>query len=414
VSVVSVFPPSSESCLWQEALARSLNIPVFRWPSAEAQNILRAAAVWVDSLWGSGLTGPLRADREAVLRELEALRSEESKPCLAVDVPSGLWEGWVSGDAVLRARWTLSPGWLKDFCFHPGAREFVGQPVAVPLAFPRAALPSAELLEEGDLTSLLPPVAAGDHKGRRGHVALVGGSPGMTGALILASRSAAAAGAGLVSLGIDPELTALVAPQVAAFQVRGAADLIPHSSRYDALVVGPGWGRGGDRVGLLEELWATDLPLVIDADGLSAWAKSSFASRRAPVVLTPHPGEFVRLGSGEAASVSAAAALARSRGVVVVLKGAVTWILGPDGRRSVWDGANPALGTGGSGDCLAGVVGALLARGLGGFEAAAGAVALHGTAGRELASQRGWFTADQLPEALAKRSAACMAGLGPL
>ncbi len=137
------------------------------------------------------------------------------------------------------------------------------------------------------------------------------------------------------------------------------------------------------------------------------------------MVLTPHPGEFRRLGAGDAPTVAAARSLARNRGVVVVLKGAVTWVVGPDGRGAVWDGANPALGTGGSGDCLAGVVGALLARGLGAFDAAAAAVALHGSAGRALASQGGWFTADRLPESIALLSysrnlSACAASLGPL
>jgi NAD(P)H-hydrate repair Nnr-like enzyme with NAD(P)H-hydrate dehydratase domain len=129
-------------------------------------------------------------------------------------------------------------------------------------------------------------------------------------------------------------------------------------------------------------------------------------------VVTPHPGEFRRLGAGEGNPVEAAAALARERRVTVVLKGSVTWIVDPAGRRAVWDGANPALGTGGSGDCLAGVVGAFLARGLGAFDAARAAVVLHAEAGRALAEAGGWFTADRLPAALARAS--CRTGAGPL
>jgi len=229
----------------------------------------------------------------------------------------------------------------------------------------------------------------------------------MTGALILAARSAAAAGAGLISLGVDSELLSLVVPQVPAFQVRPGSDLVSLASRFDAWVVGPGWGRGGDRAGLLGGLWATDLPLVLDADGLAAWADLGRPARNAPTVLTPHPGEFRNLVAGAAASVEAAAVLARDRGFTVVLKGSATWILSPDGRRAVWDGTEPALGTGGSGDCLAGVVGALLAAGLEAYEAAVAAVALHGAAGKGLARREGWFTADRLPEALALLSSAC-------
>jgi len=411
VTVVQVFPPSSESCRRQDALVRALGIPILE--GLEAKAALVSSVVWVDGLWGSGLEGPLRPDRRQVLLDLEALRAEHDIPCLAIDVPSGLWAGWGAGDPVLRARWTLSLGWLKDFCFHPEARDFMGTATEVPMAFPRPASSSAELLESLDLVDLLPKVGPGDHKGRRGHVVIVGGAPGMTGAVVLAARSAAASGAGLVSLGIDPGLVELVAPQVPAFQTRSVDTLGSQLARYEAAVVGPGWGRSSDRADLLRKLWATDLPLVVDADGLAAWVAASPGPRRAPVVFTPHPGEFARLGA-LGAPVAAAAELARSQNLTVVLKGAVTWILGPDGRRAVWDGRNPALGTGGSGDCLAGVLGALLARGLGGFEAARAAVALHGEAGRRLAEGVGWFTADQLPEALARTAAACMAGLGPL
>jgi hydroxyethylthiazole kinase-like uncharacterized protein yjeF len=301
---------------------------------------------------------------------------------------------------------------MKDFCFFPSSREVCGEVTAVPLGFPKPAESSAELLTDGDLADLIPKISREAYKGTRGHLALFGGAAGMTGALVLASRSAAAAGAGLVSLGIDESILPLVAPQVNAFQVRTASETLARVSHYDALVVGPGWGAASNRGEFFRELWATDLPLVVDADALSVWAQEPRPVRSAPVVVTPHPGEFRRLGAGEP-SVSAARELSRSRGVVVVLKGAVTWIVDADQSR-VWDSANPALGTGGSGDCLAGVVGALLAMGLSGFDAATAAVVLHGLAGRDLAQRYGWFTADRIPEALAQRAAACMAELGPL
>jgi NAD(P)H-hydrate epimerase len=236
----------------------------------------------------------------------------------------------------------------------------------------------------------------------------------MTGALVLAAHSAAAAGAGLITLGVDNPLISLIAPQVPAFQTRVITELMSLVSRYDAMVVGPGWGRGEDRLALLEEFWKTDLPLVLDADALSAWTALNPTPRKAPVVVTPHPGEFLRLNTGSTASVANATKLAHNRGVTVVLKSAVTWIIAPDGRRAVWDGYNPALGTGGSGDCLAGVVGALLARGLDGFEAASAAVALHGVAGKQLADSHGWFTGDKIPQALAKVASACMLEPRPL
>jgi NAD(P)H-hydrate epimerase len=413
VTVIQVFSPSSESCRLQNGWAAKTGVPLLNWPSSEAEHALNAAVVWIDGLWGTGLSAPLRPDRSEALVQLETFRSRTNVPVAAIDVPSGLWEGRAPTDPVLKASLTLAPGWVKDFCFYPASRELCGEIEAVTMAFPREALSSAVQFEESDLARLLPRVGAADHKGRRGHVAVFGGASGMTGAAVLAARSSAAAGAGLVSLGCDAEVIPLIAPQVPAFQVRPAAELSTRLARLNALVVGPGWGQGADRPMLLETLWNTGLPMAIDADGLAAWNALKLPVRDVPVVLTPHPGEFARLsatGSRSDDTVRAASTLARERGVTVVLKGAVTWVLASDGRRAVWDGANPALGTGGSGDCLAGVVGALLARGLPGFEAATAAVALHGSAGKMLASEFGWFTADRLPDAVARTAAACMAG----
>ncbi|HTH13144.1 MAG TPA: NAD(P)H-hydrate dehydratase [Spirochaetia bacterium] len=412
--VVEALPSASPSCRLMASLGRRAGVPVESWPSASAREALGQAAVWVDGTWGAGLKAPLRPGAADIVADLETLRAERDTPVAAIDVPGGLWEGWTPDQPVLGARWTLAPGPLKDFCFFPDLRPRVGVPVEVPLAFPRGAEPIAQILEASDLPGLLPPVLPTDHKGRRGHVALVGGAPGMTGALVLASRSAAAAGAGLVTLGLDQELRALVAPAVPAFQVRSPGELPGLADRFHALVVGPGWGRTDDRPGVLAKLWDLRLPLVLDADGLVAWESLSPGPRGAPTVITPHPGEFRRLGARGSHPVEAAATLARDRGVTVVLKGAVTWILDPEGRRAVWDGANPALGTGGSGDCLAGVVGAFLARGLGGFEAACAAVVLHAEAGRNLGATGGWFTADRLPRALALVSAACRTRSGRL
>lgn len=403
---------SSSSCRLQADRAAAVGVPVVPWPSESAHAVLEAAAMWVDGLWGTGLSAPLRPERAEFLRELEALRRRIGRPVVAVDVASGLWEGYQGGEPVLTATWTVTPGPLKAFSLAPGLREASGTLIEVPLAFPEPAQAVAQLLEETDLAVLVPSVGPHVHKGRRGHVALVGGAPGMTGALVLAARSAAAAGAGLVSLGVDAEVGSLVAPQVPAFQTRTVSALVAASSRYDAWVVGPGWGRGVDRRGLLKTLWETSLPLVLDADGLAVWTDGGQPARSAPTVLTPHPGEFRRLGVGEP-SLQAAVALANNTGFTVVLKGSATWIAG-EGRLAVWDGAEPALATGGSGDCLSGVVGAFLATGQGAFEAACAAVALHGTSGRRLARDRGWFTAELLPETLARIAWDCRTGPGPL
>lgn len=397
VSVVRVHPPRSVLAKAQDALVRRLGVPVYDYPSPQALEALDAG-LWVDGVWGTGLQGSLRPVEAQVIADLESRRA--GRPVVAIDVPSGLGPEWRPGEPVITARWTLSPGWLKAFCFQPEARAVVGQPRVVAVSFPRPAPPSAHLLVESDLEFLVPPVAPSDHKGRRGHVAVVGGAPGMSGAAVLAARSAAAAGSGLVTLGVDSDLVGLVAPQVPAFQVRTAVDLVARVGRFDALVAGPGWGPG--RESTLGTLWDLGLPTVLDADALAAWTALGKPRLGAPLVITPHPGEFRRLSPSEGLLVPRAQVLADQTGAVVVLKGAVTWILAPGGRRSVWDGANPALGTGGSGDCLAGVVGAFLAAGQDAYDAARAAVALHGVAGATLLRDEGWFTADRLPATLAR------------
>lgn len=411
LAVVRVLPPASQSCQKQDAWVRQLGLPAFDYPSPGAQAALESAVLWVDGLWGTGLSRPLTPEGSTLVETLARLGRTQGIPSLAIDAPSGLWAGWALGQPVLEARWSLAPGWAKSWCYWPDQRPLAGRLIPVPLAFPRAAETDAELLEPADLSRLLPSVLPTAYKGPRGHVAVVGGSAGMSGALVLASRAAAAAGAGLVTLGVDGDLTGLVAPQVPSFQVRPLAEALGLASRYDAWVVGPGWGRGEDRCDLLAQVLATGLPVVVDADGLAAWAALAPGPTRG-LVLTPHPGEFARLSLGPGGVVERAGTLATTRGVTVVLKGAVTWILGPDGRRSVWDGSNPALGTGGSGDCLAGIIGALLAVGLDGYEAARAGVVLHGVAGQRLAQEAGWFTADRIPDAVARISFACRTGTG--
>jgi len=403
--VVVAWPPSSPLCRAQAEAAQRVGVTVLRWPSTDAEAALRRCRVWVDGLWGTGLRGPLRAEARTDLMTLETWRQDAGPRVIALDVPSGVYEGRSVDEAVLGADQTWSAGPLKAACWEPANRPACGSLSDVKLSFPRPAAPHAWLVEPADLAALLPPLDAGTHKGRRGHVLVVGGAPGMTGAAVLAARSAAAAGAGLVSLAVDADLVGVVAPQVPAFQVRTHDTVTPE--RYDAVVLGPGWGQG--REALLRSWTDTRLPLVLDADALGAWTPGR---RDGPTVLTPHPGEFRRL-TGHDASLAVAQQWASDYNVVVVLKGASTWVVAPD-RQWVWDGHEPALATGGSGDCLAGLVGALLASGCPAAEAAVAAVALHGQAGVAGALARGWFTADALVAEVARLSFACRTKSLPL
>jgi NAD(P)H-hydrate epimerase len=177
--------------------------------------------------------------------------------------------------------------------------------------------------------------------------------------------------------------------------------------QFSAVLAGPGWGIDSASAAILDELLGSDLPLVLDADGLRMLASNAKTPARlsaAPLILTPHPGEFAGLAAracgkdwnlpGIPAMIAACASYFNA---VVVLKNHVTWIAAPDGRLAVWDGQEPALGTGGSGDVLAGLVAGLLARGCSAFDAACAGVIAHGQAGREAAAGSGFFEASVLP-----------------
>jgi NAD(P)H-hydrate epimerase len=234
----------------------------------------------------------------------------------------------------------------------------------------------------------------------------------LTGAPILAARAAMRAGAGYVTACVPEELRAvfevrLLEVMTAGLDVEG---VLERSARGGAMVVGPGMGRLPDAEDLARELTRRGaVPVVLDADGLNAHAGrlEELAGRAAPTVLTPHEGELGRLLEVESAGVKArrlhhARAAARRSGAIVVLKGDDTLVAEPGGRVAVSPGATPALATAGTGDVLAGVLGALLAKGMAPFTAACAAVRLHARAGLLAAERVGaeGVTASDVIEAL--------------
>jgi NAD(P)H-hydrate epimerase len=262
----------------------------------------------------------------------------------------------------------------------------------------------------------LPPRRADSHKGDYGRVLIVGGSRGMAGAAALAGMATLRSGAGLVTIATP----ASVQPTVAAFSpcymtvalvedddgiadFANVMDLAAAREAYDVWAVGPGLGRSNGVVELVAQLYRDiPRPMVVDADGLNALAKALGRNPRAldepagPRVLTPHPGEFQRL-SGQTAAASAAeraehaAALCQRDGsgrTVVVLKGHES-VVGDATRYSVNRTGNPGMAAGGTGDCLTGVIAALLGQGLAPWDAARLGVYLHGVAGDLAAADLG-------------------------
>jgi ADP-dependent NAD(P)H-hydrate dehydratase / NAD(P)H-hydrate epimerase len=330
----------------------------------------------VDALLGTGLSGEVSG---AFLDAIAAINAS-GRPVLAIDIPSGLHAdtGAVLGEAVHA---TATVTFIGDkLGLHTGAAaDHVGELAFRALGVDAGAeadlAPAAQLLDQRLIDAWLPPRPRTTHKGDCGHALVLGGAPGFGGAALLAAEACARLGAGKVSLATAPEhVTASLVrrPEVMAHGVRGAADLGGLPTLAEVLVVGPGLGQGSWGQAMLQVALEAGRPLVVDADGLNLLATRFTGQRREDArrdgwILTPHPGEAARLlgiGAAEVEADRPAAALAlRERwGGVVVLKGAGTLVAGPAGL-AVCPCGNPGMASGGMGDALSGMLGALLAQG---------------------------------------------------
>lgn len=256
---------------------------------------------------------------------------------------------------------------------------------------PQTPSPAATPISRDDFPALFAARAADGHKGTYGTLAVVGGAAGMTGAALLAARAGLRLGAGKVLVGLVQEPSPLPCdPLQPELMVRSARDLLDAGLPVSAWTVGCGIGMGAEAVSALSAVFAArgDAPMVLDADALNLLARGALtpAWGDGPVVLTPHPAEAARLLNYTTTEVQngrpdAARALARHYQAWVVLKGAGTLVCAPDGQRCLINtSGNPGLATAGTGDVLAGMLGALLAQGLPPATAVPAAVWLHGAA----------------------------------
>ena len=402
-------PPGGTDAAANLASCESLGIPCTSWLDAPqpAERLIASAAWLFDGIAGTGLRGPLRAPLDALTTALNASRG----PRAAIDVPSGLGDGYRDGWPVVHADCTLTMGLPKACLFLPRARRHCGSILVVQPGFPAPLLEDpalrCELLDPEAFRGLLPPLPVDAHKGDRGHLAVFAGAPGTSGAAWLAAHAAARARVGLVSLFLDGATLPLVAPSCRSVMARpwDEADLRGFDpSRYTALLVGPGWGLGEGRGRWLGRLFDAGLPGVLDADGITLLARLGSGARPrlgGRWVLTPHPGEFARLTGVPKDELlddpmPRALEAARQLDAVVVLKGHVTIVAEPSGSARVLDGCNPALATAGSGDVLAGLVAAGLAGGLAPAAAAVFGVSLHARLGAVSRQRVGWFIAEDL------------------
>ncbi|MEE3115817.1 MAG: NAD(P)H-hydrate dehydratase [Actinomycetota bacterium] len=351
---------------------QDLGVQVLVLDAEAATAELPAADLVVDAAYGTGLSRPYAAPAT-------------DSPVLAVDLPSGIdgLTGCELGSPVTAER-TVTFAALKPGHLLGQGPEHCGEVSVVDIGLD-VSMVGAALVEPSDVVALVPARPRDDHKWKSA-CWIVAGSPGMEGAAHLAARATQRSGAGYVRLSVPGGGSALAAPlEVVAYPIPADLTAPDDHDRFAALVLGPGLGPvAGDAVRSLLEAFTG--PAVVDGDGLRALGLVDAPLRPAPTVLTPHDGEFERLTGSRPGPdrLSAARGLAVASGAVVLLKGPTTVVAAPDGRVRLAASGDQRLATAGTGDVLAGILGAFVARGADPFDAAAAAAVVHGLTVRDL------------------------------
>jgi hydroxyethylthiazole kinase-like uncharacterized protein yjeF len=423
----------SPECLRQYNTAKKIGVPVEFRTALTAGDI--HGALIVDALFGTGINKPVASPISDVLSFLN--RSDVK--VLSIDIPSGISSdnGQIMGEAV-RADYTVTFGVPKiGHLLHPGA-EYAGDLFVEEIGFPEALLNAEELkretIELDDVAMLLPERAADSHKGDYGHILVIAGSRGKTGAAMMTAKACLRAGAGMVTIGVPETLADIFQARVTEEMVlplpdTGKGMLSAHSldtilgfvvEKIDAIGVGPGMGVSDDTERLLSELvLRSPVPMVIDADGINSLSTAKVRGKgardilngaRSPVILTPHPGEMARLLSAgkkflqpafvkevtrgisletEGDRMNIAASFSKETGTCLVLKGAPTVVAEPEGRVFINTTGNAGMATAGSGDVLTGIIASLLGQGLTSLNSSVLGVFLHGLSGDIAAANKG-------------------------
>lgn len=403
-------------------MAENAGVPIdYSHDLKKLRKAIEGSDLVIDALLGTGARGQLKPEYAGAVGAINL----SGMPVVAVDIPSGVdadtgralgpaAELDDVGKAAVKADVTVTFDSMKaGLVSYPGA-WYVGDIVVADIGIPEAARRRSPQrtailgLGTAGLASLLFPRQPDDHKGTYGHVAIVAGSVGMTGAATLSAEGALRIGTGLVTCLVPESLNDILEVKLTeAMTIRvpegrarafGMASLDPvlgYLNQWDASVIGPGFGRDEDTIEFtLELIKRLEKPAIIDADALYAISKdlSVLKQCKAPLVLTPHPGEMATLLGTTSEEVQSnrletARAFARKHGVTVVLKGAGTVIADPDGRAYINTTGSPGMATGGTGDVLSGMIGGLLAQDSDPANAATAAVYLHGLAGEIAAAK---------------------------
>lgn len=394
-----------------------LGVPVIEMPDKKSflkhQTALRHQHIWVDALLGTGL----KSDVKGYFKEVIELINNSNKPVLAVDIPSGLNSdtGLPCGVCV-RAHSTATFAFAKTGHFLFPGSDYTGSLEIIDIGIPPHIVEEVgcrqQLLTPDMISNAFLPRPPDAHKGHTGHILVVAGSPGKTGAAAMTALSAMRAGAGLVTVGIPKSLNTALEPQVieamtcplpetkdgtlgdTAFNI-----IMDQVADKKCLALGPGLGTAPDTQKLVHHiLKECPTTLVIDADGLNCLAGHTRTLKQlsVPAILTPHPGEMARLINSTAGDVQkdrigCARDFAERFNVHVVLKGARTAIAHPDGKVFINPTGNSGMASGGMGDVLTGLIAGFIAQGYAPESAAHLGVYLHGAAADDLAQKSGPF-----------------------
>lgn len=398
----------SPDCRTQYVAAMEAGVRIDAW-RGDPEVIMGDDTVIVDAIFGTGLRRPLEGGFVDVVSAI----NRSGVPVVAVDMPTGVSAdtGMVLGTAV-KANYTITFGLPKIGQFlYPGA-GLCGKLIIEGIGFPEDILNDQtlkhNLIDENVVIPVVRNRSADSHKGSYGHVFVIAGSSGKTGAAVLSAKSCMRTGAGAVTIGVPDKLSQVFQCRVTEEMIlslpgtsqgtiaRHAADIALEfiESRADAVVLGPGIGISDDVRGFVKDvIRRASKPMIIDADALNCLEGDTVVLKDAVcgLSITPHPGEMSRLLSGMIPGINAREVnskrieLARSfsaeHGVVCVLKGVPTVVASPDGTVFINQTGNPGMATAGSGDVLTGIIGALMGQGRSQLDASVCGVYLHGLAG---------------------------------
>lgn len=372
------------------------------------QGKLPSADVIVDAIFGTGINRAVEGEASTIIK---AINKTKQAPVLSIDIPSGLQAD--TGNALgttINATLTLSFIGLNLGLFTGHGPSYCGKiffdSLDIPSTIYDHLAPVARRINLEKESGRLAPRERTGHKGLYGHLLIIGGDHGMSGAARISAEAGARVGAGLISIATRAThslLLNLTRPELMCHGVEDAKNLEPLLGSANALTLGPGLGQDDWGETLFKKAIETGLPMVVDADALNLLSKNP--QHRDHWVLTPHPGEAARLLNCTSAEVqsdrfNAVQQLQAIYGGITVLKGAGTLIYSGETTIRLSSSGNPGMGSGGMGDVLAGVIGGLLAQGFSLTDAACVGVALHGMAGDKAAEQggeRGMLAMDLMP-----------------